>query len=457
MRDWHSESFWLSTLAEELSPRSELVGQNHADVVIVGAGYTGLWTAYYLLKNQPNLRVILCEAGISGIGASGRNGGWCMGMAEGVDTLLEDPKTREPGLRLTRALFETPNEIERVMDRHGIDGHFKKGGVLSLATLPSHEEELHARLSKYAEWGIEEEHYRWLPKSELNDRLRSPSATGALYSPHVAAVHPANLVRGLAEVVESRGANIFELSPVCEIEPGCVKTQHGQVHADWVVLATEGYTPSIPGRKRRLAPIHSMMVATEPLPESLWDDIGLSQRETFGGSERITTYGQRTADGRIAFGSRGLYYYGSKIREKFSDQDPLFEQVRLSLVSILPQLKDIKITHRWGGALGFSRNVQPAVGVDAQSRLAFAGGYMGEGVGASNLMGRILTDLLNERETPLTSLPWVAPDFPNWELEPFRWLGVTGVRTFLEVADRREASGKKANRLFEFLTNKFYS
>ena len=449
VRDFRSESFWLSTLDEDLLARPTLEGQQEADVVIVGAGYTGLWTAYYLLEHEPDLKVALCEAGISGIGASGRNGGWCMGMAEGVDPLLNNPETREGGLALSRALFECVDEVARVVALEGIDCHFKKGGVLEVAQRLGDKEEQLARLAEYADWGLSAEDYQWLSEDELKHRFQVPSAKGAIYSPHVAAIQPARLVRGLARAVESRGGHIFEDSRVQHVDEGRVITEKGSIRADWVVLATEAYTPRIPGRKRRMVPMHSMMVATEPLSAGLWDEIGLKERETFAGLQRIATYGQRTADDRIAYGTRGVYYYGSSIRESFSQNDPLFEQVRLSLVSMLPQLRDVKITHRWGGPLGLPRNQRPGVSLDRDKRLAVAGGYLGEGVGASNLVGRILSDLLLDRETERVHLPWVGEDFPRWEPEPFRWLGITAVRKMMDRMDQNEAKGRSAGRLME--------
>ncbi|MEE3326242.1 MAG: FAD-binding oxidoreductase [Myxococcota bacterium] len=449
MKDFRSDSFWLSTLDEDLVPRASLKGSEEADVVIVGAGYTGLWTAYSLLEYEPDLKVVLCEAGISGIGASGRNGGWCMGMAEGVEDLLIDPETRKGGLALSRALFECVDEIAHVIQREGIDCHFKKGGTLGIARVEKQKEEGLAHLAQMADWGFSPDDHRWLSKDELNERLKVPGAKGALYSPHVAAVQPARLVRGLARAVESRGARIFETSAVRRIESGHVETAEGRIKTDWVVVATEAYTARVPGYRRRMAPMHSMMVATEPLSADLWEEIGLKERETFGGLERIATYGQRTADDRIAYGSRGIYYYGSRLRDQFSDQDPLFEQVRRSLIDLLPVLQDVKITHRWGGPLGLPRDRIPAVLADHEARLAMAGGYLGEGVGASNLMGRTLADLLMGRETDRVHLPWVGKGFSKWEPEPFRWIGITAARKMMDRLDEQEATGKMPSRLMQ--------
>jgi len=315
-------------------------------------------------------------------------------------------------------------------------------------------EEQFAHATQMRDWGFAPDDHQFLSASELNERLRVPGAKSALYSPHVAAIHPARLVRGLARAVESRGARIFENSAVRQIRPGQVETDQGGIQADWVVVATEAYTARLPGYKRRMVPMHSMMVATEPLSADLWEEIGLKDRETFSGPELIATYGQRTADDRIAYGSRGLYYYGSVIREQFSSEDPIFEQVRQSLISLLPVLRDVEITHRWGGPLGLPRDRTPAVFADPDTRVAMAGGYLGEGVGASNLMGRTLADLLCDQETDRIRFPWVGKGFSQWEPEPLRWIGITAARTAMDRLDKKEAAGGVPSRWMEVVLDR---
>jgi glycine/D-amino acid oxidase-like deaminating enzyme len=248
-------------------------------------------------------------------------------------------------------------------------------------------------------------------------------------------------------VVERRGVTIFERSPATAIEPRCVVTADGRVRADVIVRATEGYTKSLAGQQRTLLPVHSMMIATEPLPETVWKEIGLANRETFGDPRRMVTYGQRTADDRIAFGTRGAYFYASTIRDRFDPDDAAFRGVQRVLESFFPSLRGCRITHRWGGALGIPRDWRPSVGLDRGAGLAWAGGYVGEGVAASNLAARTLADLVLERDTDLTRLPLVGPPFPAWEPEPLRWLGVSGVRLLGESLDEAELRGGATPRL----------
>jgi glycine/D-amino acid oxidase-like deaminating enzyme len=217
-----------------------------------------------------------------------------------------------------------------------------------------------------------------------------------------------------------------------------VRTDSGRLDAEVVVRATEGYTPTLEGHSRKLIPIHTMMIATEPLPQSVWDAIGLAERETFGDPRRIVIYGQRTADGRLAFGSRGEYYFGSGIRDTFPASDAGFVNVQRTLTKLFPGLRGVEITHRWGGPIGVPRDWRPSVGLNRRTGFAWAGGYVGEGVAASNLAGRTLADLILDRETELVELPWVGRPFPKWEREPMRWAGVKAIRALAESVDSAE-------------------
>ncbi|MDH5307221.1 MAG: FAD-binding oxidoreductase [Myxococcales bacterium] len=456
--DYRTISFWHETLPDPIEPRAPLERDEQVDVAIVGAGYTGLWTAYYLKTLQPDLRVAVLEAQVAGYGASGRNGGWCEGFLAGLDGQLADTRERPQALALQRAMFDTVDEVGRVAAREGIECHYKKGGYLRLATSGPQLADLEESMRFYRELGFGDDVWRWLEREEIARRARVPGCRGALYSPHCAAIHPARLARGLAAAVERKGVALYERSPVLRIEARRAVTPGGALRADVVVRAVEGYTPRLPGEKRTLIPLHSQMIATEPLSEALWKEIGLEERETFADSRRTVTYGQRTVDGRIAFGGRGLYYYGSAIRDRFPADDPLFRRVHESLLSIFPVLADVRITHRWGGPLAVPRNWRPGVGVDRGRGFAWAGGYVGEGVGATNLAARTLADLILERDTECARLPWAGTSWPRWEPEPLRWLGVKGVRTVGESADafefRHDRTPRVRAAIFDFFVRK---
>lgn len=456
--DYRSISFWHDTTPGGLAPRPQLDTEEKVDVAIVGAGYTGLWTAYYLTQLEPALRVAIVEAEIAGFGASGRNGGWVVGTLAGMGSRLRKPAQREGGLALQRAMFDSVDEIGRVCEHESIDCHFAKGGNVTVATQEAHREHLLEEVRDWHDLGFGEQDIRWLEPDACAAHISPSSNFGGVFLAHCASIHPARLARGLADVVEARGVKIYERSPAVALEPGCVVTEGGRLRARTVVRATEAYTKTLRGHSRTLLPLHSMMIATEPMPESTWKQIGLYRRETFADPRRTVIYGQRTADDRLAFGARGKYYFGSGLHDRFSASDAIFQGVQEALESLFPIVRQHRITHRWGGPLGVPRNWQPSVGIDRQAGLAWGGGYVGEGVAAANLAGRTLAELIVESDTERTRLPLVASPSRAWEPEPLRWLAVAGVLRVGESLDAAERRGRRApplrNALFSRLVRK---
>ena len=453
--DYRSLSFWHETHPGPLEPRPPLVSDEQVDVAIVGAGYTGLWTAYYLKQLEPGIRVAIVEAEIAGFGASGRNGGWCLGTLAGIESHFADPARRQGAIQLQRAMFEAVDEVGRVCEREGIDCHYAKGGSISFATAEAHREQLRGELERWRELGFGEEDFRWLDPAECSARVGATPNLGGLFLPHCAAIHPVRLARGLAELVESRGVSIYERSPALALEPRAVLTRGGRLRAETVVRATESYSKTLRGCTRTLLPIHSMMIATEPLPETAWKEIGLANRETFADPRRVVIYGQRTLDDRLAFGARGNYFYGSRIRDRFAAGEGVFRVVQQTLETLFPVVRGYRVTHRWGGALGVPRDWRPSVGIARESGLAWAGGYVGEGVAASNLAARTLADLILERDTERVQLPLVGPPFPSWEPEPLRWLAVSAIQRIGESLDAAELRGRATPRARSALFHAF--
>jgi glycine/D-amino acid oxidase-like deaminating enzyme len=220
-----------------------------------------------------------------------------------------------------------------------------------------------------------------------------------------------------------------------------VVTDHGRLQAEVVIRATEGYTPRLDGLRRAIAPVYSLIIATEPLPPAVWDEIGLAERETFSDHRHLIIYGQRSADGRMVFGGRGApYHYASRIDARYDRVPAVFAALQQTLVELFPVLRDVPITHRWGGPLGIARDWHASVGLDRSTGSAWAGGYVGDGVSTTNLAGRTLADLITGRDTELTGLPWVGHRSRRWEPEPLRWLGANaGLRamTWADAAERR--------------------
>jgi glycine/D-amino acid oxidase-like deaminating enzyme len=440
--DHRELSYWHGSLPDDdtLEPRPPLPGDDTVDVAIVGAGYTGLWTALYLLRSDPRLRLVVLEAAVAGFGASGRNGGWCSSLLPMSLGRMERDAGRDAAIAMQRAMFATVDEVGRAAADVGIDCHFAKGGYLSLATSPAHTGRLAAELDAARRFGFGDEDLRWLDRGEAADRLAATGVLGALYTPHCAAIHPARLARGLASAVERAGGVVREGTRVRAMKPGKVVTDHGDVRADIVVRATEGFTPTLAGEKRTLAPLYSLMIATEPLPSEVWERIGLRQRETFNDARHLIIYGQRTADGRFAFGGRGApYHFGSAIRPGFDRNDDVHASLHSTLRTLFPAIGEAAVTHRWGGPLGVPRDWHCSVGLDRRRGLAWAGGYVGDGVATTNLAGRTLADLITGNDTELVGLPWVDHRSRRWEPEPLRWLGINAGLRLPASADRVEA------------------
>src|SRR5262245_44348202 len=202
--------------------------------------------------------------------------------------------------------------------------------------------------------------------------------------------------------------------------------------------------------RRSLAPLYSLMVVTEPLDERTWEGIGLSDRATFNDARNLVVYGQRTADGRLAFGGRGApYHWGSAIRPAFDRNERVHSSLRTLLRQFFPVLRDTGFTHAWGGPLGAPRDWTCSVGLDRQTGMAWAGGYVGDGVSTTNLAGRTLADLILGRDTDIVRLPWVGHQSRRWEPEPLRWLGINGTLKLPAIADRIEARRQRRAKLTE--------
>jgi glycine/D-amino acid oxidase-like deaminating enzyme len=434
-------SFWLDTVPGALQPGEQLHGDIEADVAIVGAGFTGLWTAYYLAKRDPGLRIVVCEREIAGFGASGRNGGWCSALFPASLAKLARMADKDAAIAMQRAMHATVDEVGKVAEQEGIDCHFAKGGTIMLARSPAQLERARAEVEEASEFGFGEADLRLLSAAQARSVLNASDVLGGTYTPHCAAIHPARLARGLAEAVRRAGVSLYEATPVREIAPRRVLTQGGAtVSARYVIRATEGYTPGLPGLHRTIVPLYSLMIATEPLPDSVWEQIGLFSRPTFGDLRNLIIYGQRTADGRLAFGGRGApYHLGSSVRPSFDQVPAVFTALRQTLGELFPVLRDVAVTHHWGGPLGVPRDWCASVGLDQATGLGWAGGYVGDGVSTTNLAGRTVADLVTGADSELVRLPWVGHRSPQWEPEPVRWLGLNVGLRVMSVADREEA------------------
>jgi glycine/D-amino acid oxidase-like deaminating enzyme len=447
-------SLWWDGLPGTITPRSALADDIDVDVAIVGAGFTGLWTAHSLLVADPTVRVALLESEVAGFGASGRNGGWCSALFAASDERIAREHGADAARAMRRAMQSTVDEVDRAASGEGIDCRFAKGGTVVVARNSAQVSRAKDDIARARSLGIGEDDLRWLDRSEAEKRIGVDGTLGATFTPHCAALDPARLVRGLAEAVERRGASLYERTTVRAIEGGnrssrpVVRTATSNVRADVVVRGLEGWTSTLPGQRRTLAPLYSLMVATQPLPDSFWANAGLAHRETFSDHRHLIIYGQRTADGRLAFGGRGApYHFASKIEDGFDQVPRVHRALKKTLGELFPNLSDVAITHTWGGPLGVPRDWFSSVGLDKGTGLGWAGGYVGDGVSTTNLAGRTLADLILGRDTELVRLPWVDHRSRAWEPEPLRWLGINATLTATEAADRSERRRGRPSRV----------
>lgn len=423
-------------------PRSPLAGDLDVDVCVVGAGLTGLWTAYYLKRECPDLRIAIVEKEFSGFGASGRNGGWLSAEPAGQVQRWAKRQGHQAAVAMQRAMFGAVDEVIARAAEEGIEADIVKDGLLHVATNDAQHARLAARVDRWREWGWGAQDLVLLSRAETDQRVRVAGTRSAAYTPHCARIQPAKLVRGLADVVERLGVRIFERTEVTEIRPRAAVTPYGTVRASYVLRATEGFTAALSGHRRTWLPMNSSLIVTEPLPDRVWSEIGWSGAELLGDEAHAYCYLQRTADGRIAIGGRGVpYRFGSRWDQKGQTHETTVRALRDQLARLFPAAADVRVAHTWSGVLGVPRDWCATVHVDQSTGLGWAGGYVGHGVTSANLAARTLRDLVLRRDTELVRLPWVHHRVRSWEPEPLRWLGVRTLYVAYRFADRHENKG----------------
>jgi len=444
MTDYSKYSFWLENCGEELVPRPALQKSTDVDVAVLGAGYTGLWTAYYLLRSNPGINLAVIEKDIVGFGASGRNGGWCSSKFPVTPAMLEHRYGREAARALMLAMNASVDEIGRVCAEEGIDAHFHKGGILTLARGEHHLPILKSAFAAYSRLGLGDQ-YQVLNGDQARERIRVTNVCGALYARENASVDPARLVRGLARAIEKRGAVIYERTEALAFEGGAsprLITPAGEVRTrQAIVLAGESYLTRLAKLHRVVLPVYSLIALTEALTEAQWSQIGWQNRESLASCNYTVDYLTRTADGRILFGSRGApYRMGSKITDEQDRHAETHARIQRLTVEWFPMLQGTKFTHAWGGPVGMPRDWMPMTEFDPATKIATARGYTGQGVSTANLTGRILAELISGKRTSLSHLPLAQRRSPVWEREPFRWLAV---RYMQDAFFRIDEAGKR--------------
>lgn len=432
-------SFWYADIGGLPAGRPPLDGDTDAQVCIVGAGYSGLWTAYYLKKAQPDLDVLIVEREFAGFGASGRNGGWLTGGFAWNHDRYAATSSRAAVRAMVGAMNGTVDEVIRVADAEGIAADILRTDELMVAVNAGQQARMLAEVAHRRGWG-EEDRVFALSADQAAARVRVPGILGAMQVKGVARVQPAKLVQGLARTVARLGVRIAEGTTVTGITSGRVVTNRGVVRARTILRCTEGFTAGLPGSRREWLPLNSAQVVTPVLPAAVWDEIGWQGQELVGDFANAYCYCQRTQDGRIAVGGRGTpYKFGSAIDASGAPDAATVAMLKGILARHFPAAAPYGIDHAWCGVLGVPRDWCATVGLDPVAGIGWAGGYVGVGVSTSNLAGRTLADLTLRRKTDLTALPWVNRRVREWEPEPLRWIGVTAMYGLLRAADRAEA------------------
>ena len=440
-------SFWYADIGLPYR-RAPLAGDTTADVAIIGAGYTGLWTAYYLKQANPGLDVLVIDKDFAGFGASGRNGGWLTGGFAWTHRRYLQDSSEHAVRAMVAAMNGTVDEVIRVAEAEAIYADIRRTDELMVATNRAQMTRLKAEVAHRRHWG-EDSRVSEMGAADLATRVHIPNALGAMVVSNVARIQPAKLVRGLAAVVERMGVSIAEGTTVSSYSKGEVTTDHGTVRAPIILRCTEGFTASLAGHKREWLPLNSAQIATEPLSEEVWGQIGWQGHEIVGDFANAYCYCQRTREGRITVGARGVpYRFASNLDTNGAPDVETIRRLTAILHRHFPAARAARIDHAWCGVLGVPRDWCATVGLDPASGLGWAGGYVGVGVSTSNLAGRTLADLALGRDTDLVHLPWVNRRVRAWEPEPMRWMGVQGMYALLNAADRREARpGAEASRL----------
>ncbi len=449
-------SFWYADIGLPKTRRPALTADTSADVAIIGAGYTGLWAAYYLKMAAPDLDVLIIDKHFAGFGASGRNGGWCMGSFAWNHARYAATSSRAAVLDMVAALESTVPEISRVCAKLGIDADILPTEEMMVATNPAQLARMRSEIAHRQHWG-EGHRIRALTAEEVSQRIAIPNVLGAMTVTGVARIQPAKLVQGLASAVAAMGVRIAEDTPALSYSKGQIETLRARITAPIILRCTEGFTAQIKGHKRDWLPLNSAQIATVPLPADVWAKIGWEGHELIGDMDNAYCYCQRTREGRITVGARGVpYKFGSNLDQNGAPDRETIRRLTAILHRHFPAAAAYPIDHAWCGVIGVPRDWCATVGLDAESGLGWAGGYVGVGVSTANLAGQTLADLALMKlgrgaATPLTALPWVNRRPSTWEVEPFRYLGVHLMYRLFALADRREARlGIPPSRLARF-------
>jgi glycine/D-amino acid oxidase-like deaminating enzyme len=442
--------YWIEE-AGEVAPAPPLAGDREADVVIVGGGFTGLWTAWYLKQLEPGARVALLESErVCGRGPSGRNGGFCNGMWLSAASLRERWGD-SAALEICLAAEAAVARIGSFCEEQGVDAWWRPAGYLQTSTAPAHDGSWARALAACRELGHPEAVEELTP-AQVQARCKSPAFRAGANSPSSATVQPARLALGIRRRLREEGVEVFESSPVRSLrsEPGGViaRTEGGAIRADRAVVAIGSAAKGRRGPLRgQLTVASSHIVLTEPVPEVL-EEIGWTGGDAITDCRALLDYFRTTPDGRIAFGwGGGRIAWGARTKGRSEVDAAVVEATAHHLYDYFPALRGRRITHAWGGPIDASPTHLPRVTTLAGDRAFAAAGYTGNGVGPTNMVGRTLASLALDREDEPANLAFIDGPTPRVPPEPFHWIGGEAIRAGIEAKEKAELAGRAPSNL----------
>jgi len=418
-----NKSLWAEGFTQQQFPA--ITENLDCDVAIIGGGLSGLWSAFHLHQAKSELKIALFESRHIGYGASGRNGGWISADYPVYRSTLEKRHGKKVADLVFASLKKSIDEIGSFASRHAPSAGFVKGGTVMFARNKAQEIRLKA--------GVDEEH-QWLNREELNEVIRIAGARGGLHNAHCASVNPMQLVQGLAKYLSGKIA-IYEGSTASEIAPHMLAVNSCVVKASIVINATEVFRNA----PREQIPLYSLMVATEPLTDSQWKEIGNAGRATFAEGLHLINYAQRTPDNRLAIGGRGARYpFGSRKSSEIENSARVHESIRKLAQSWFPHITDLKFTHAWGGAVAITRDWEPYVRWDREFGYGVIGGYAGDGMTMTYLASKALVQEIIDGTDDVRGLHFINRRSRNWEMEPIRYAAINTLVKLSDIADYEE-------------------
>jgi len=440
----HTRHGWWLEEAGAIVPAGPLEGGANADVVVVGGGYLGLWTAWQLLELEPNLDVVVLEAEVCGHGPSGRNGGFCETLWPDAP-ILRDHAGDAAALAVCRASEDAVRGIGAWCDSSGVDAWYRRAPMLRVATTRSQVGSWNRVVRAAAALG-EPGAVTEAIAQEIRARCDSPLFLGGAVFALNATVQPARLALGLRAKLLERGARIHERTEVTRLcRDGGVDTRTGRVRAGAAVLAVNTAALRFPGYRLSLAVASSHIVLTEPVPDLL-EELGWTGGEAVVDSRTLVHYMRTTRDGRIAFGwGGGTMGFDGRTAKRLEVDPDVVARARAGLVRFFPQLRGREVTHAWGGPIDVSPTHLPIFG--SRGRVHHGFGFTGNGVGPSYLGGEILARLALDRRDERTSLALVEPERKLFPPEPIRYVGGSLIRRALVAKDEAEDAGREPNAL----------